>query len=286
MAKKVRYALITGCGQGGIGEALTVEYTRRGIHAIATVLPSEPSEHLSNAGITWFPLDVTQDESIVALKSQVLKLTNGHLDILVNNAGICYTMPAIDTDVKAVQKMFDVNVFGPMRMVHHFHDMLIQSSGTIVNMSSIGGIVPYVYGSSYNATKAALAHWGNTLRVEMAPLSVKVVTIISGEVGTNILKNDHGRALPEGSFYSPLAAEFERHVHRTPVTTDRFSFAKRVVDKTITASPPAWFWTGSQTGVIRFLDMFFPRTIFDWLFWNMFNLGKLKRSHDASRKDA
>ncbi|KAI1350307.1 NAD(P)-binding protein [Xylaria sp. FL0043] len=270
MARKVRYALITGCGQGGIGEALAVEYTRRGIHAIATVLPAEPSEHLSSAGIAWFPLDVTQDESIAALKSQVLELTNG------------YTMPAIDTDVKAVQKMFDVNVFGPMRMVHHFHDMLIQSSGTIVNMSSIGGIVPYVYGSSYNATKAALAHWGNTLRVEMAPLNVKVVTIISGEVGTNILKNDHGRALPEGSFYSPLAAEFERHVHRTPATTDRFSFAKRVVDKTITASPPAWFWTGSQTGVIRFLDMFFPRTVFDWLFWNMFNLGKLKQSHDAS----
>ncbi|KAI0812191.1 hypothetical protein GGR55DRAFT_616335 [Xylaria sp. FL0064] len=156
-------------------------------------------------------------------------------------------MPAIDTDVKAVQKMFDVNVFGPMRIVHHFHDMLIQSSGTIVNMSSIGAIVPYVYGSSYNATKAALAHWG--------------------EVGTNILKNDHGRALPEA-------------------TTDRFSFAKRVVDKTVTASPPAWFWTGSQTGVIRFLDMFFPRTVFDWLFWNMFDLGKLRQFHKASRKDA
>lgn len=55
-------------------------------------------------------------------------------------------MTAIDTDVKAVQKMFDVNVFGPMRMVHHFHEMIIKSRGTIVNIGSIGGIVPYLYG--------------------------------------------------------------------------------------------------------------------------------------------
>ena len=57
-----------------------------------------------------------------------------------------YTMTAIDTDVISVQRMFDVNVFGPMRMVHHLHDMLIRTTGTVVNIGSIGGIVPYVYG--------------------------------------------------------------------------------------------------------------------------------------------
>ena len=55
-------------------------------------------------------------------------------------------MPAIDTDVASVQRMFDVNLFGPMRMVHHFHDLLIEAAGTIVNIGSIGGISPYVYG--------------------------------------------------------------------------------------------------------------------------------------------
>lgn len=55
-------------------------------------------------------------------------------------------MTAIDTDVEAVKRMFEVNVFGPMRMVHHFHGMLIQAAGTIVNIGSIGGVVPYMYG--------------------------------------------------------------------------------------------------------------------------------------------
>lgn len=66
-------------------------------------------------------------------------------------------MTAIDTDIKPVQKMFDVNVFGPMRMVHHFHDMLIRSQGAVVNIGSIGGVIPYVYGCKSLATPVGRA---------------------------------------------------------------------------------------------------------------------------------
>ena len=78
-------------------------------------------------------------------------------------------MTAADTQIDEVKAMFDVNVFGPMRMVHYFHQQVIRAKGIIVNTGSVGGICPYVYGSSYNATKAALHHWGDTLRVEMLP---------------------------------------------------------------------------------------------------------------------
>ncbi|KAK2603633.1 NADPH-dependent 1-acyl dihydroxyacetone phosphate reductase [Conoideocrella luteorostrata] len=141
-------------------------------------------------------------------------------------------MPAVDTDVNAVKKMFEVNLFGPMRMVHHFHDMLIISAGTIVSIGSIGGVVPYMYGASYNASKAALHHWSNTLRLEMSPFNVKVIVVISGEVGTNILKNDVHRELPEESYFSPLATDFKNHVLRTPRTTSRFEYAENVVTQT------------------------------------------------------
>jgi 1-acylglycerone phosphate reductase len=55
-------------------------------------------------------------------------------------------MTAIDTEVTEVQKMFDVNVFGPVRMVHEFHPLLVKGQGCIVNIGSVGGIVPYMYG--------------------------------------------------------------------------------------------------------------------------------------------
>ena len=64
------------------------EYARHNISPIATVLPSESSQHLSEAGITWFPLDVTKEESIITLKENVIQLTGGHVDVLVNNASV------------------------------------------------------------------------------------------------------------------------------------------------------------------------------------------------------
>ena len=62
------------------------EYTRRGIHAVATVLPHEASDHLLNAGITILPLDVTVEQSVNDLKAAVHELTGGRLDVLVNCA--------------------------------------------------------------------------------------------------------------------------------------------------------------------------------------------------------
>ncbi|KAF2177782.1 NAD(P)-binding protein [Zopfia rhizophila CBS 207.26] len=285
MPTQQRFALVTGCGRGGIGEALVTEYSRKGLHAIATVLPNEASDHLSEAGITFYTLDVTSEKSILEMKANVQKLTGGRLDVLVNCAGIAYTMTAIDTDVVAVQRMFDINVFGPMRMVRHFHDFIIEAKGVIVNIGSIGGVIPYLYGSSYNATKAALAHWGNTLRVEMAPFDVRVITVISGEVSTNILKNDAHRRLPEGSYYSPLAEEFQAHVTRTPQgATDRFDYAANVVAHSLRSRPQAWFWYGSYTRLTWFYDVFGWRTIWDSTLWKWFDLRKLQQAHVARAK--
>jgi 1-acylglycerone phosphate reductase len=61
-----------------------------------------------------------------------------------------YTMTAVDTDVKEVERMFAVNVFGPMRMVRVFHKMIVAAQGTIVNIGSVGGIVPYIYGGKFD----------------------------------------------------------------------------------------------------------------------------------------
>jgi len=77
---------LNSCGAGGIGEALVTEYKRSGLHPIATILPIEDSKHLTDAGITFFPLDVTSEKSVLELKANVQKLTGGRLDVLVNCA--------------------------------------------------------------------------------------------------------------------------------------------------------------------------------------------------------
>ncbi|KAI1113125.1 short chain dehydrogenase [Nemania sp. NC0429] len=273
-----KFALITGCGQGGIGHALAKQFVTRGLSVIATLLPHEDRKHLDHPSIHVINLDLTKEEEMLPFRGQVEKITGGKVDILVNNAGICYTMTAADTDVSQVERMFAVNVFGPMRMVHHFHRMIIAAKGVVVNIGSIGGICPYVYGASYNATKAALVHYGDTLRVEMKPFGVRVVNVISGEVATNILKTDvrDDRALPTDSVYAPLAKAFRAHINRTPDTMSPAEYAKGVVAMLLKDTQPSWFWYGNSTTLVWFLDTFAPRNIWDWLFYRWFNLKVLE----------
>lgn len=82
----MKFVLVTGCGEGGIGEALVKEYTHHGLRPIATILPNESSNHLTSAGIDCFTLDVTKDQSILDLKRKIIQLTGGVLHLLVNNA--------------------------------------------------------------------------------------------------------------------------------------------------------------------------------------------------------
>ncbi|TAQ85506.1 hypothetical protein B7494_g6165 [Chlorociboria aeruginascens] len=189
-----------------------------GFYVFATLLAFEDKKHLEDMGVQTLVCDVTSENDVSELRAVIEKRSQGRLSVLINNAGICYTMTAADTQVLEVEKMFAVNVFGPMRMVHVFHPLIVAAKGVIVNVGSVGGIVPYIYGASYNASKAALHHYGNTLRAEMKPFGVQVVNVISGEVSTNILQNDkkNMRKLPEGSIYTPLAHEFENHISRTP----------------------------------------------------------------------
>ncbi|RYP07816.1 hypothetical protein DL764_002271 [Monosporascus ibericus] len=219
MASNTRFALVTGCGKGGIGHALTKKLRAEGFKVFSTLLPLEDKQHLEEIGARVLICDITKEEDVIGIKKIIQDETEGRLFVLINNAGICYTMTAADTDVREVEKMFAVNVFGHMRIVHHFHRMVVEAKGVIVNVGSIGGIVPYVYGSSYNASKAALHHYGDTLRVEMKPFGVRVVNVISGEVSTNILKTDQKsqRELPHDSLYQPLAEEFKAHISRTPI---------------------------------------------------------------------
>lgn len=78
-------------------------------------------------------------------------------------------MPALDVDVEELKRVFDVNLFGAVRVTQAFSDSLIRHHGVIANVGSLAAYAPYVFGSSYNASKAALLAFGNTLRIELSP---------------------------------------------------------------------------------------------------------------------
>lgn len=120
------------------------------------------------SNMTLLALDVTSLQSIkAAVVSVQAELGPGvGLDLLVNNAGIAGTMPAVDHKMEDIRKMFETNVFGMMSMVQEFLPLLVLSNDAcIVNVGSNAALVPFAFGSSYNASKAAVHAYSDTLRL-------------------------------------------------------------------------------------------------------------------------
>lgn len=141
--------LITGCNPGGIGNSLAREFNSHGLRVLATARQASSISDLADIGIETFALEVTDPESIEKLKEDISSRTGGKLNYLVNNAGRNYTVAALDVDFDEVKSTFDVNVVAVMRMCKEFAPLLISAKGTIVQIGSLAGIMPYVRSRSH-----------------------------------------------------------------------------------------------------------------------------------------
>ena len=140
--------LVTGCSTGGIGAALAFALAKRGHHVIATARDtSKISETLSSLpNVTTLRLDVTSEDSVIQSVQAVAEVTKQGqgiegLDVLVNNAGSGYTMPLLDVDLEVAKKVYDTNVWGVLRVVQAFAELLVKRRGRVVNVSSLGGVM-------------------------------------------------------------------------------------------------------------------------------------------------
>ncbi|RTE83961.1 hypothetical protein BHE90_001564 [Fusarium euwallaceae] len=202
MAKSI---FITGCSPGGIGSALARQFHTRGHHVIASGrTASEIDPSLSPLGITTIILDVTSSESIFSAAQRVNSETGGHLDILINNAGVIHVLPFADEPVAEVRRLFDVNVFAIWTVTQAFLPLLLEAKGLVVNIGSINaGLCPPLFGA-YNASKAAVEALGRTMRRELAPLSIRVVTVKTGSVRSTLFDHAESITIPETSIYAEI----------------------------------------------------------------------------------
>ena len=178
-----RTVLVTGASSG-IGEATARSFLERGWTVYAAARRTERMESLARAGALVHPLDVTCEASIAALVSRV-KADHGHLEVLVNNAGIGVYGSVEEVPMDEARRQFEVNLFGIARLTQLvLPAMRAAGSGTIVNVSSIGGRVYTPMGAWYHASKHALEGWSDCLRLEVAPFGIHVVVVEPGAIET------------------------------------------------------------------------------------------------------
>jgi len=138
----------------------------------------------SYSNITLLELDVTSPMSISAALTAINKTTST-IHFLVNYAGLGYTMPFLDSPIEGCQKIFDVNVWGVMRIVQAFAPLIIAGKGTIVLAGITVEVLGMPFQAAYCGSKAALFVMCDTLRREMKPLGVRVLHITTGLVQSN-----------------------------------------------------------------------------------------------------
>ena len=134
--------LITGCSAGGIGSALVEAFHRRNFQVLATARDVSKMSHLKDLpNVTLISLNPTLESSVQAALKSLEGLNGGVLDYLVNNAGQTIIMPTLDFDIETAKQMYDINVWGMLRVTQIFAPCVIAAKGTILNISSIAPCV-------------------------------------------------------------------------------------------------------------------------------------------------
>jgi NAD(P)-dependent dehydrogenase (short-subunit alcohol dehydrogenase family) len=189
-----RVALITG-GTRGIGRAIADVFAQAGAVVAICARHAEACEatagDINSSGGRAFavPGHVGDAASCSAVVDAVIREA-GRLDVLVNNAGTNPQFgPLLDADEGAIQKIWDVNVMGPLRLTRAaVNSSMRDRGGSVINMASVAGIKPEALTGAYNASKAALISITRTLARELGPAGIRVNAIAPGLVETRLAK--------------------------------------------------------------------------------------------------
>jgi len=174
----------------GMGMLMARKLTQRGWKVFAGVLPGLDTKQLTEGiKLVVIEQDVTDEAMVRAGAQRVAGELNGQaLDLLINNAGIANIATGVieGVDLEQAKRLFDVNVFGMLRVVQAFLPLLHQSrqSPRIFNFASGAVRVPMPCSGIYSMSKYAVEGMTNTLRYELATFGIQVTSIEPGAVRT------------------------------------------------------------------------------------------------------
>ncbi len=188
-----RVAVITG-GAQGIGRRTAELLAERG-YRLAVIDLHHPAETIgairANGGeAIGCAGDIVDEATVQGFVQQVFDLY-GRADVLVNNAGISLILPAEHTSVCDYRRVLDVNLVAPFLMAKTFGEKMLQAGrGSIINVSSVAGILGIADRAAYNASKHGLIGLTRTLAAEWGGRGVRVNAVCPGWVKTEMDATD------------------------------------------------------------------------------------------------
>lgn len=259
MRQDGKVAIVTGAS-GGIGLASAQALRQAGFRVYGT---SRRTVANAAEGITMLACEVTDDASVKQAVDQVLDAT-GRIDVLVNNAGIGLLGGAEESSISQAQAIFDVNLFGVMRVSNAvLPAMRSRKAGRIINISSVLGLIPAPFSALYASTKHALEGYSESLDHEVRSFGIRVCLLEPGYTRTSFEQN---AVVPDRTLdvYGAARAQANALIRDEMKKADGPEVvAEKLIEAATAASPRHRYACGKSARQVSVLRRFVPEGMFD-----------------------
>ncbi len=205
-------ALVTGASRG-IGRCIAMRLAEEGVNLVLTATREQPLQVVvkdiqeKGGQATCLACDLTRLAGLPGFISQVAECYGG-LDILINNAGWSVRKPLVETTDEDWEMCFAVNATAPFVLARECFNLLCKSpQAAIINIGSVVGHKGYLSQGAYGASKHALMGLSKVLAAELQPYGIRVHTINSGAVATEMIREMRPDLDPAGMIDPCFIAE-------------------------------------------------------------------------------
>ncbi|MEO6087895.1 MAG: SDR family oxidoreductase [Umezawaea sp.] len=252
-----RTALVTGASSG-IGRATAAALVALGYRVIGTSRDPDALDPAKRvAGVDYRALDLTDPRAVEAFAPVLAEV-----DVLVNNAGESQVGPLEDLPSAAIEELFRLNVFAPVRLIQLvLPGMRARGHGRIVVVGSMNASFPMAFRSSYVATKAAVKGFAHAARLEVSPFGIDITTVEPGAINTGISAR-RTRHIADGSPYQDdyrtLSAALDAN---EAAGTSAEKVAETIIRAIRAPRPKPLYAVGSRAPVVFALRRLVPRSV-------------------------
>lgn len=272
MEKKV--IVVTGASSG-MGKDFALHLLKKGHTVYGLARRVERMKDIEEAGGKAIAMDVTEESQIQSAVDQIIS-EQGKVDVLINNAGYAVYGTVEEVPVEVARRQFEVNLFGLASLTQKIIPKMRENrSGTIINISSMGGKMYTPMGAWYHATKHALEGWSDCLRLELSSFGIDVVIIEPGGIATefgNVFQENLQGDLENG----PYADALQKIVKATAEMNKKGQLSSpsvitKLIDKAVhSKKPKTRYVAGAYAKPLMFMRKHLGDRIFDKILMSQF----------------
>ena len=270
MQGRNKTALVTGASSG-IGKAIFDELSAKGwtVYGTSRKIEKGSIQNVNDGKMIYLNLTDMQSIQDAVL---TIKESEGRLDALINNAGYGIAGAVEDTSSTEMLAQFETNFFGTIQMINASLNMLRQSHGIIINISSVAGVLSIPFQGMYSASKAAMESASEALRMELKEDGVRVCLIEPGDTKTGFTANRLMAQKAENSRYAKKTKSSVAKMEKDEQSGTSPKVAAKLVYRVINKkNPPVRCAVGVSYKILLFLKRFLPDKLVLWIIGKMYS---------------